>query len=91
MAFLQNDIICQAEFAPPYQRLPPFVALIDDALLFIAVRRKHKNLPLYNPSLLHIASTLAFVAVSMRRLSGHGRVNPSAAHLRVASMPILLP
>ena len=45
----------------------------------------------YSPSLLHIASTFAFVAESMRSISGQGRVKPSAGHLRVASMPILLP
>jgi len=31
------------------------------------------------------------VVGSMRSISGHERVKPSAAHLRVASMPILLP
>ena len=38
-----------------------------------------------------IASTRDFTAGSMVSMAGQGRVKPSAAHLRVASMPILLP
>jgi hypothetical protein len=45
----------------------------------------------YNPSLDHIASTFNFVAASIRSISGHGLVKPSAAHFLVASIPILLP
>jgi hypothetical protein len=37
------------------------------------------------------AFTRALVASSIKISSGHGRVNPSAAHLRVASMPIFEP
>src|SRR5713101_8668832 len=37
-------------------------------------------------------SSARFAAGSVVRMRvGHGRVNPSEAHLRVASMPILLP
>src|SRR5579875_1411822 len=37
------------------------------------------------PSLFQIASTRALVAASISIIGGQGRVNPSAAHLRVAS------
>src|SRR5712692_727078 len=39
----------------------------------------------------HRASTLFFVASSINISSGHGRVKPSDAHLRVASIPIFDP
>lgn len=45
----------------------------------------------YNPSLSHIASTFAFVALSISIIAGHGRSNPSAFHFRVASIPIFDP
>ena len=45
----------------------------------------------HSPSDAQIASTLAFVAVSISIIAGHGRSNPSAFHLRVASMPIFEP
>src|SRR5260370_24069018 len=43
------------------------------------------------PSDSHRASTRLFVASSIRISSGHGRVKPSDAHLRVASTPIFEP
>ena len=43
------------------------------------------------PSSGHISSTLCFVAASITIGSGHSRSNPSSVHLRVASIPILLP
>ena len=43
------------------------------------------------PSFFHIASTLAFTFASIASIGGHGRVNPSAGHFLVASIPILLP
>jgi hypothetical protein len=48
-------------------------------------------LELQIPSFPHIASTFAFVAASISIIAGHGRSNPSAFHLRVASMPIFDP
>src|SRR6267143_4481778 len=39
----------------------------------------------------HRASTRFFVAPSIKISSGHGRVKPSDAHLRVASIPIFDP
>jgi hypothetical protein len=45
----------------------------------------------YSPSFDHMASTLALVARSISIIAGHGRSNPSAFHLRVASMPIFEP
>ncbi len=39
----------------------------------------------------HIPSTLRFTSAGITSIGGHCRVKPSAAHLRVASMPILLP
>ena len=42
-------------------------------------------------SAFHLLSTSAFVFASIRISSGHGRLKPSAAHLRVASMPIFDP
>jgi hypothetical protein len=47
--------------------------------------------PLYNPSVFHSEPTRALVASSIRISSGHGRVKPSVAHFRVASMPIFDP
>src|ERR1700692_1282810 len=44
-----------------------------------------------SPNLFQMASTRARVEGSMAIICGHGRVKPSAFHLRVASMPILLP
>ena len=43
------------------------------------------------PKLFQIASTRAFVFSSTSISSGHGRANPSLAHLRVASIPIFDP
>src|SRR6185437_14088192 len=45
----------------------------------------------HNPSVLHIASTRAFVASSISILRGQFRVNPSSGNFRVASIPILEP
>ena len=39
----------------------------------------------------HLPSTNALVFASITISSGHGRVKPSVAHFRVASMPILEP
>src|SRR5579884_3923338 len=39
----------------------------------------------------HFASTISFVARSDPTSSGHGRVNPSVGHFRVASIPIFDP
>src|SRR3981081_563157 len=50
------------------------------------VTKKH-----YRPKLFHKASMRFFVAASIRISSGHGRANPSAAHFRVASTPIVDP
>jgi hypothetical protein len=43
------------------------------------------------PSSFHFLSTSALVFSSIRISSGQGRVNPSLAHLRVASIPIFDP
>ena len=43
------------------------------------------------PSDFQIASTRALVLPSTNISSGHGRANPSVAHLRVASMPTFEP
>lgn len=43
------------------------------------------------PSSFHFLSTSVFVFSSIRISSGHGRVNPSVGHLRVASIPIFEP
>jgi len=45
----------------------------------------------YSPNFAQIASTFSFVIRSISIIAGHGRSNPSAFHLRVASIPILLP
>lgn len=45
----------------------------------------------YKPSVFHSDPTRAWVASSIRISSGHGRVKPSVAHFRVASMPIFDP
>jgi hypothetical protein len=45
----------------------------------------------YSPRLFHNASIRAFVPASIKISSGHGRANPSVAHLRVASIPIFEP
>jgi len=39
----------------------------------------------------HIASTFAFTSGAILSIGGHARVNPSAAHFRVASIPIFDP
>jgi hypothetical protein len=55
---------------------------------------KSKNLhsnPNSFASFFHLLSTRALVLESMRISSGQGRVKPSLAHLRVASMPIFDP
>src|SRR5580704_4867563 len=44
-----------------------------------------------SPNLFQMASTRVRVVGSMAIICGHGRLKPSAFHLRVASMPILLP
>ncbi len=43
------------------------------------------------PSFFQIASTFVFTPLSIVSIGGHSRVNPSAAHFLVASIPILLP
>jgi hypothetical protein len=45
----------------------------------------------YKPNVFHSAATRALVVSSIKISSGHGRVNPSVAHFRVASMPIFEP
>jgi hypothetical protein len=47
--------------------------------------------PAQIPRLFHIPSTRAFVFSSIKISSGHGRVNPSVSHFRVASIPIFDP
>ena len=44
---------------------------------------------LYIPARRHNSSTLRFTSSDMRITPGQGRMNPSCAHLRVASTPIL--
>lgn len=43
------------------------------------------------PSFFHIASTFATTDGSIFSICGHARVNPSAAHFLVASIPIFDP
>ena len=45
----------------------------------------------YNPAFFHSASTRCFTSGDILSTSGHGLVNPSPGHFRVASIPILLP
>jgi hypothetical protein len=47
--------------------------------------------PIYNPARRHNSSTRPFTSSDMRITPGHGLVNPSAGHLRVASTPIFDP
>jgi hypothetical protein len=46
---------------------------------------------IYKFSVFQRVLTRTLVASSIKISSGHGRVNPSAAHLRVASIPIFEP
>lgn len=55
-----------------------------------SIERNQRNRP-YSPSFSQIASIFALVAPSISIIAGHGRVKPSARHLRVASMPIFEP
>ena len=48
-------------------------------------------MPYSSPNSFHFLSTRLFVASSITISSGYGRVNPSVAHFRVASTPILEP
>src|SRR5271170_3771233 len=47
--------------------------------------------PLSIPNLAQMLSTLAVVLRSISSIAGQGRSNPSAFHLRVASIPIFDP
>lgn len=49
------------------------------------------NFAPYKPASFQSASTRRSTSEDMRMTPGHGRVNPSAAHFRVASMPIFEP
>src|SRR5215471_13263886 len=50
-----------------------------------------QSIPISLANTFHLLSTKDFVFSSMRISSGHGRVNPSLDHLRVASTPIFEP
>src|ERR1017187_10316253 len=45
----------------------------------------------YSPAFFHNSSTRRLTSASIPITPGHGRVNPSPGHLRVASMPIFDP
>jgi len=45
----------------------------------------------HHPTFFHISSTRLFTSADISMTSGHGRVNPSPGHLRVASIPIFDP
>jgi len=45
----------------------------------------------YSPALFHNSSTRFFTSGVISITPGHGRVKPSVAHLRVASIPIFEP
>ncbi len=51
----------------------------------------HRSPPSWMPSCPHISVTRRLVSPSIVISSGHSRVKPSSFHLRVPSMPILLP
>jgi hypothetical protein len=53
--------------------------------------RLFHSIPSSLARLFHLPSMSALVLESMVISSGHGRVNPSVDHLRVASIPILEP
>jgi len=52
---------------------------------------ENQTIPSSLASAFHLLSTSAFVFASITISSGQGRVNPSLAHLRVASIPIFEP
>src|ERR1700679_3012277 len=77
--FIQHELNHEAihpEAFRPNSRLPP--------------RRQIANLS-YRPAFFQISETRAFTSSGILSTSGHSRVNPSPGHLRVASIPILLP
>ena len=45
----------------------------------------------YSPAFFHNSSTLLFTSPDISITPGHGRVNPSPGHFRVASIPIFDP
>ena len=62
-----------------------------DSLLAPSVTADSRALSGQRPREDQREATRFFVASSIKISSGHGRVNPSVSHLRVASMPILEP
>ena len=49
------------------------------------------NRSAYNPNFSQTESTRFFVSPSISIIAGHGLLNPSAFHFRVASIPIFDP
>jgi hypothetical protein len=70
-------------FSMPRGSLAPFIVSIE--------RVRSVDYGLHSSNFLQMLSTFFFVPSSIRISSGHGLVNPSEAHLRVASTPIFEP
>src|SRR5215471_3136721 len=68
---------------------------VTPAPFLVGTRAEHNQVRLYgfHPCLIRsqISSARAAAPGVVRMRVGHGRMNPSDAHLRVASIPILLP
>src|SRR5579859_1748966 len=71
---------------------PVLSARLSFVVMVLSIFCRPRNTALHHSAkLFQIASILAFVSSSMRISSGHGLMNPSDFHFRVASIPIFDP